>query len=258
MNLSMVWLLTGDFERGWQEYEWRWKKKGTALRACGRPLWHGSPLEGRTILLQAEQGLGDTLQFIRYAAVAKERGGRVVLECPARLAPLRRTARGVDWLIDAGDPPPACEVYAPLLSLPRILGTTLASVPSQGPYLRVDAGLVEPASSRVSECASGSRGGRTGPAGLAAAAVRSGLPLAAGQRGQLLAPDHAPVPAAQKLRKNRLGQQKHRHECLCHTGNTGLAGRWHRHSCRGSDFFSASQSREPAGGDRTSRRGVAE
>ena len=243
----------------------------------------------------SEQVLAKAIEHQRAgrleAAVAKGRGGRVVLERPARLAPLLSqmplTFCGAVPL--DREPTPWWASWAPaewpargpaagqgtrptelalcgggkvsgisLLSLPRILGTTLASVPSQGPYLRVDAGLVEPASSRVSECASGSRGGRTGPAGLAAAAVRSGLPLAAGQRGQLLAPDHAPVPAAQKLRKNRLGQQKHRLECLCHTGNTGLAGRWHRHSCRGSDFFSASQSREPAGGDRTSRRGVAE
>jgi hypothetical protein len=153
MNLSMLWLLTGEFERGWKEHEWRWKKKGTAPRACGRPLWDGAPLEGRTILLQAEQGLGDTLQFIRYAAVVKQHGGRVVFECPARLAPLLRTVPGVDRLIDPGDPPPQCDVYAPLLSLPRILRTTLASIPCQVPYLAVDGGLVEAWRTRIGECA---------------------------------------------------------------------------------------------------------
>lgn len=143
MNLSMVWLLAGDFERGWKEYEWRWKKKGTAPRACGRPLWDGSPLGGRTILLGAEQGLGDTLQFIRYAAVVKQHGGQVVFECPARLAPLLRTVPGVDRLVDPGDPLPPCDVYAPLLSLQKgpAAGLAAAAVRSGLPLAAGKRGL---------------------------------------------------------------------------------------------------------------------
>ncbi len=152
MNLSMAWLLLGDFERGWREYEWRWKKKGTPPRPCGRPLWDGSPLEGRTILLQAEQGLGDTVQFIRYAAVVKERGGRVVFECQPRLAPLFKSVRGVDRLICPSDLLPECDVYAPLLSLPLICRTSLDSIPCQVPYLEVDPGLVEVWHRRIGDC----------------------------------------------------------------------------------------------------------
>jgi hypothetical protein len=70
-----AWLQKGDFEKGWQEYEWRWKRKQTPPRPFRQLVWDGSPLSGRTILLYMEQGLGDMLQIIRYAPLVKERGG---------------------------------------------------------------------------------------------------------------------------------------------------------------------------------------
>lgn len=152
MNLSMAWLLLGDFDRGWREYEWRWKKKGTRPRPCGCPLWDGSALQGRTILLQAEQGLGDTVQFIRYAAVVKQRGGTVLFECQPRLAPLLKTVPGVDRLICSGDPLPECDVYAPLLSLPLIYRTSLDSIPCQVPYLEVEPSLADAWRRRIGDC----------------------------------------------------------------------------------------------------------
>ena len=152
LNLAMVRLLRGDFERGWPEYEWRWKLSGTRPRDCGRPMWDGSPLEGRTILLQAEQGLGDTLHYVRFAELVQARGGRVVLECPPRLVELLRTVPGAERVISYHDPLPPCEVCAPVASLPGIFRTTLATIPNRVPYLSVASELVEAARRRIGEC----------------------------------------------------------------------------------------------------------
>lgn len=142
-NLAIVELLLGTYQQGWAEYEWRWQAPEAAQRAFSQPLWDGSPLAGTTILLHAEQGLGDTIQFARYAAVARQRGGRVVLACQRALMPLLRHAAGVDELAALGGPVPACDVHAPLMSLPHILGTKVDSVPVPIPYIEVDSQLVE-------------------------------------------------------------------------------------------------------------------
>jgi Flp pilus assembly protein TadD len=142
-NLSLTWLQMGDYERGWREYEWRWKRKGAAMRPFRQPLWDGSPLDGCTILLHSEQGLGDTIQFVRYAALVKQHGGRVVLECPSILLPLFASVPGVDQLVAEGTELPKFDVHAPLMSLPRLLGTTLTTVPADIPYLSPDPALVE-------------------------------------------------------------------------------------------------------------------
>jgi hypothetical protein len=142
-NRALTWLQKGDFEKGWAEYEWRWKRKQTPPRAFRQPIWDGSPLQGRTILLYMEQGLGDMLQFIRYAPLVKERGGIALVECPRFLIPLFSTCRGIDQLVAEGDSPPEFDVQAPLMSLPRIFRTTLETVPATVAYLFPDAGLVE-------------------------------------------------------------------------------------------------------------------
>jgi Flp pilus assembly protein TadD len=142
-NRAYVWLLKGDWERGWPEYEWRWKRLAAPPRSLPQPLWDGSPLQGRTILLHAEQGLGDTIQFIRYAALVKRRGGTVLVECQPALVPLLTGCAGIDGLFARGSALPDFDVQAPLLSLPRILGTTLATVPTEVPYLTAEAGLVD-------------------------------------------------------------------------------------------------------------------
>jgi Flp pilus assembly protein TadD len=141
-NLARALLLRGDFERGWREYEWRWKCKGFPRLPDHRPPWDGSPLQGRTILLLAEQGLGDTFQFIRYAPEVKRRGGTVVAACQRALLSLLASAPGLDALVDRDGPWPPFDVYAPLLSLPRILGTTPDTVPAAVPYLHPVADLV--------------------------------------------------------------------------------------------------------------------
>src|SRR5262249_31899055 len=105
--------------------------------------WDGSPLGGRTVLLHAEQGLGDTIHFVRYAPLVRARGGEVVVACPRALRPLLADAPALGRLAVQGEEPPPFDVYAPLMSLPALLGTTLATVPADVPYLHADAGLVE-------------------------------------------------------------------------------------------------------------------
>jgi hypothetical protein len=97
----------------------------------------------KTIPLWWEQRLGDTLQFVRYVALVKARGGTVVLECPARMVPLLSTCPGVDRLVAEGEPLPGFDVQAPLLSLPGLLGTTLENVPAEVPYLHAELQRVE-------------------------------------------------------------------------------------------------------------------
>ena len=141
VNLAYIWFLLGDYEAGWPEYEWRWRRPGVSPPHSGQPLWDGSSLQGRTILLFAEQGLGDTLQFIRYAPLVRQQGARVIVQCQSPLARLLTTCAGIDHLVVQGTAPPPHDVYAPLLSLPRIFGTTLATIPSITAYLSADPAL---------------------------------------------------------------------------------------------------------------------
>ena len=142
LNLSLSSLLTGDFRRGWPEYQWRWKTKRWQQRDRPQPLWDGQPLQGRTILLHAEQGLGDTIQFIRYAPLVKQAGATVLVECQQPLVRLLAGCRGVDALIGRGDDLPPYDVQAPLLSLPGIFRTSLQTIPVDVPYLFADPGLI--------------------------------------------------------------------------------------------------------------------
>jgi tetratricopeptide (TPR) repeat protein len=149
LNRALCWLLLGRFDLGWPEYEWRFKAKKGGGIPYAQPMWDGSPLPGGSILLWAEQGLGDTIQFIRYAPLVKERVSKVVFVCPVALRGLFGSVRGIDELIVAGQPVPACDVQAPLLSLPRILGTTLESIPGGVPYMCADAALRQTWSERI-------------------------------------------------------------------------------------------------------------
>lgn len=140
-NLSLLLLRRGDYVRGWREYEWRWQSNdySSGFRQFSQPQWDGSPLAGRTILLHAEQGLGDTLQFIRYAPLVAGCGGQVIVECPAPLKKLfEGSLRSIRFVL-RGQPLPAFDVHCPLLSLPQRCGTTLINLPRQVPYLRADA-----------------------------------------------------------------------------------------------------------------------
>jgi Flp pilus assembly protein TadD len=141
-NLAMALLLTGNLAAGWEEYEWRSRCEDSALPVFAQPLWDGSSLDGRKILLYAEQGLGDTLQFVRYAPLVQAHGGRVVVACPKPLVRIVATCPGVENVVDDASQC-AFDVQSPLLSLPRIFGTSLAAVPADIPYLSADPSLVD-------------------------------------------------------------------------------------------------------------------
>ncbi len=141
-NLGLVHLAQGQFEAGWEEYEWRFRQGDAKPRPFRQPQWNGEELNGRTILVHAEQGLGDTLQFVRYLPFVQQRGGTVIFECQTPLVRLLRDVAGFDQMIPQGDSLPAFDLHIPLLSLPRIFGTTISTVPSEVPYLNTDAELV--------------------------------------------------------------------------------------------------------------------
>jgi tetratricopeptide (TPR) repeat protein len=142
-NRSMVRLLLGDFARGWPEYEHRSFQTENDKRYFRQPLWDGSSLADKTILVYAEQGLGDTLQFIRYAALVKERRTRLLFECQPALASLIERVSGVDQVIHVGDALPEFDVQVPLLSIPGILRTTLETIPAKVPYVSAKKEFVE-------------------------------------------------------------------------------------------------------------------
>jgi tetratricopeptide (TPR) repeat protein len=142
LSRAFAWLVSGDFERGWPEYEWRWRNKQMTRREFRQPEWDGRPLVGKTILLHAEQGLGDTIQFIRYAPLVKRLAGRVIVECQEQLLPLLARCQGVDEWVGHGLPLPSFDVQAPLLSLPRLFRTSLKDIPAETPYLFAGPDLV--------------------------------------------------------------------------------------------------------------------
>jgi tetratricopeptide (TPR) repeat protein len=138
-NLGIALLLGGDFAEGWQQTEWRWRTKKNAELAqrFSQPLWRGEATGDQVILLYAEQGFGDTLQFCRYVPWVAA-GHRVVLEVQKPLVPLLSGLPGVEAVVAQGDVLPAFDLRCPLLSLPRLHGTTLDTIPDKTPYLAVD------------------------------------------------------------------------------------------------------------------------
>ena len=141
-TLAMLLLRQGDGARGWQEYEWRWLCPVFAVRALMHPRWQGEPLEGRTLLLTVEQGLGDTLQFIRYCPLAKKSGARVVLSCPRRLFRLLSTAAGIDDFVADDGPLPDFDCFTSLMSLPARFDARPEAIPRSVPYLAAEAARV--------------------------------------------------------------------------------------------------------------------
>ena len=140
INLATQMLLLGNYQTAWPEYEWRWKipqlSASKHYRNLPQPLWLGNyPLQGKTILLHAEQGLGDTLQFCRYVPLVAQLGAKVILEVQAPLIGLLKDLEGVNTLIARGDALPAFDYQCPLMSLPLAFQTTLESIPAATPYL---------------------------------------------------------------------------------------------------------------------------
>ncbi|HWP26563.1 MAG TPA: tetratricopeptide repeat protein [Xanthobacteraceae bacterium] len=135
-DLAITQLQLGDFAKGFQGYENRWRLARNETKLRDPPHWQGEDISGKRILLQSEQGFGDALQFARYVPLVAARGARVVLECLPELKPLFAGIDGVEQVILKGEAAPPVDLSIPLLSLARIFGTTLATIPRQVPYLR--------------------------------------------------------------------------------------------------------------------------
>lgn len=131
MILGHALILSGDYAPGWEEHE----KSREHRYNRDFPLWNGERLRGKKILLLCEQGFGDDLHFIRYARLVKDRGAHVVVGCKPPLSRLFKTVPGVDRVVPFNSPPPDFDYYAPLMRLPYIFKTTLATIPAEIPYL---------------------------------------------------------------------------------------------------------------------------
>lgn len=140
-NLGQALLARGDFARGWAEYEWRLDALPERLLGLSSPVWDGSDPSGRTILVMAEQGLGDTIQFCRYAPMLAGQGASVVLSVQDELVRLLASSFPSVRVVSWEDEPPPHDARIRLLSLPHRFGTRIDSVPAQTPYLRAEASV---------------------------------------------------------------------------------------------------------------------
>ncbi len=135
-DLAITQLQLGDYAKGFQGYESRWRLARNRTKLRDPPHWQGEDIAGKRILLQSEQGFGDALQFARYVPLVAARGARIVLECLPELKALFTNLEGVEQVIVKGEPAPPVDLSIPLLSLARVFGTTLATIPKKVPYLR--------------------------------------------------------------------------------------------------------------------------
>jgi tetratricopeptide (TPR) repeat protein len=152
-NLGSVLLLAGQYAEGWPEHDWRWRCQLVVMIRTlpEKARWDGSNLEGRTILLQSDAGLGDAIHCARYIPMVADRGGKIVVECAKGLHPLVRGMKGVVQVITENDPLPEYDVHCPIMSLPLAFGTTLETIPSEFPYLRAEETIARKWAERLSE-----------------------------------------------------------------------------------------------------------
>lgn len=144
-NRSLALLLIGRYDKAWPDYEVRFIRKDPPPRSFTQPRWDGSPLAGRTIYIYAEQGFGDTFQFVRFLPLVKHRGGYVIFECQQDLRALLRRCAGFDEIVEKqvdGEAAAQFDLHLPLLSLPGILGITLDNLMADVPYIHPDSDLV--------------------------------------------------------------------------------------------------------------------
>lgn len=135
---SLSYLTLGDFEQGWREYEWRWAAYDESPKKADCPVWNGCNPQGMRLLLYAEQGLGDTIQFVRYAAELKKRGAYIVVETQSALKQILQLCPYIDEVYQRGEPLPTCDAQAALMSLPLLCGTRMETIPHPVPYLYTD------------------------------------------------------------------------------------------------------------------------
>ena len=140
----MLLLLLGNYEEGLKGYEWRWRIKDPIpyQRNFSQPLWQRTDIKGLTILLHAEQGLGDVIQFVRYVPFVAQLGSKVVIECHKELKSLLKDVEGVQQVISQGEELPLFDVHCPIASLPLIFNTTPYNISAKIPYIYLDPILV--------------------------------------------------------------------------------------------------------------------
>jgi tetratricopeptide (TPR) repeat protein len=136
-DLATQLLQLGSFTEGWREYEWRWDNEGRIPKREGFdvPVWDGSQLDGRTVLIWSEQGFGDVIQFVRYVPLIQQRGAKVWLQTDHRLTRLMQTCSGLSMVVIDDQSIGSFDFQIPLMSLPHIFGTTLETIPQHIPYL---------------------------------------------------------------------------------------------------------------------------
>lgn len=137
-NLALTLLLAGNFEEGWPAFEIRRQIPALRVANFDQPMWDGSDFYGRTLLLHAEQGMGDTIQFIRYVPLVAERGGNVIVRCQPALKALLTGQPGIRTVLADTDSLPPFDLHCPLMSVPLVLGTRERTIPSTTPYLFAD------------------------------------------------------------------------------------------------------------------------
>ena len=181
-NQGVAHLLGGELEAGWRKYEWRKQRFPGSFTTLPGPQWDGGPLDGRTILVVAEQGFGDTIQFARYLPLLARRGARVVLQCAPAFAPLVDAMPGIEGCRRGARPDYDC--WVDQMSLPLLFGTTLATIPSPAGYFKPDPARAARWEQRL-------------PSGLRVGLVWAGNPLHSNDRRRSLpASALAPVVAA--------------------------------------------------------------
>src|SRR4029077_128181 len=145
-NEALIRLILGDAEYGWKKYEYRWDTKlmRGLKRNFSQPLWLGdSDIKNKTILIHAEQGLGDTLMGCRYIPMLASQGARVIAEVQPPLMSLLKNLEGISRLVAKGDATPPLDVHCQIMSLPLAFKTTMETIPAEVPYLAVSKNIIE-------------------------------------------------------------------------------------------------------------------
>ncbi|RMF58273.1 MAG: tetratricopeptide repeat protein [Calditrichaeota bacterium] len=142
-NRSILNLMKGNYREAWDDYELRWQRGTMVPRNFPQPVWDGSVIKDQTLFIYAEQGIGDTIQFVRFIPYVKERVGKVILECLPALKPLLKQLKDVDQVIALGDPIPEFDQQIAIMSLARVMKTTVETIPQNVPYLFPDSGVQE-------------------------------------------------------------------------------------------------------------------
>jgi Flp pilus assembly protein TadD len=193
-----LWLLReGLYPSGFREYEWRWRMPDAQdlAKRLPHPRWTGQPVDGKTVLITAEQGLGDTLQCVRYVPLLAARGARVIVEARPQLRSLLETVPGIAGTVAAGETLDRLDYQIPLFSLPSAFGTTLQTVPAETPYLHPPQALIEDWAKRL-------------PPGRRIGLVWQGNPASKAERGRSFRLSHlAPLSAVEGL--SFVSLQKH-------------------------------------------------